>query len=352
MTSPDPQPTSPRRLTRPDDDRMIAGVASGIGRHFDIDPALVRIGFVVLAVFGGSGLALYAILALLLPSDSRPARIRGDSPNSHKVALGVLLACVIVSLPFTGHTFLFAGPALLIIAVVGALGVLLWRAVGGEGSPTVLRLAIGILALVGAALLGLGAGAATAFGAGTWVAVVVIVTGAALVIGGVAGGARWLIVPAVVMAIPLTVVSAADVDLTGGVGHRDYRPGSMDELRPSYRLGAGEMRLDLRQVKLAAGTTTNLRLHVGAGRIEVTVPRNVCVRTTSHVSAGEVVFFDASNGGIDVRTDRRPAAAGSNPVLFVDADNGVGQIQFDHELTADNWHRRSANPGYQAACGA
>src|SRR4051794_4464943 len=111
MSSPDPEPTPTRRLTRTSSDRMLAGVAAGLGRHFDLDPALVRIAFVVLALFGGSGVAIYLILWLLLPSETAPARIRGDSPTSHKVALGALLLLVVVSLPFTGHAFLFAGPA-------------------------------------------------------------------------------------------------------------------------------------------------------------------------------------------------------------------------------------------------
>src|SRR3954447_23684141 len=102
MTSPDPQPAPTRRLTRPADDRMLAGVAGGLGRHFDLDPALVRIAFVVLALFGGVGLAIYAVLWLILPSDVRPARIGRESPRSHQIALAGLVLLVVVSLPFTG----------------------------------------------------------------------------------------------------------------------------------------------------------------------------------------------------------------------------------------------------------
>ena len=38
---------------------MVAGVAAGIGRYFDVDPVIVRIAFIVLSVFGGSGVLLY-----------------------------------------------------------------------------------------------------------------------------------------------------------------------------------------------------------------------------------------------------------------------------------------------------
>ncbi|MEA2292981.1 MAG: hypothetical protein QOE86_620 [Solirubrobacteraceae bacterium] len=350
MTPQDPEPQPPRRLTRTTTDRMLGGVAAGIARHFDLDPALVRIAFVVLALFGGSGVAVYLILWLMLPTDESPARIRTDSPTSHKIALGMLVLLAVVSLPFTGHAFLAAGPAVLIVAVIGALGVLLWRALGGQGSSTLTRLALGILAITGAVVLGLGAGLAAALGGGTVVAVIVIATGVALVIGGFMGGARWLIVPAVVMAIPLAVVSAADLDLTGGVGKRDYRPSSMADLRSSYRLGAGELRLDLRDVGLPAGTTA-LKLHVGAGRIELTVPDSVCVQSDVRVGAGEVDRFDRIDSGLDVRVGQHPRPAGDASLLVVNAHVGAGQVQIDHQPSGA-FPRALLPPGQssQAAC--
>src|SRR5437762_1493871 len=83
-----------------------------------------------------------------------------------------------------------------------------------------------MLAGFGAIVLGLGAAAAVAFGAGAAVAAVVLAAGIVLIIGAFAGGARWLIAPALILAIPVAIVSAADLDLKGGVGQRDYRPAS------------------------------------------------------------------------------------------------------------------------------
>jgi phage shock protein PspC (stress-responsive transcriptional regulator) len=60
-----------RRLTRSETDRMVAGVCSGLGEHFGLDPTLVRIVFVLLAVFGGSGVVLYLALWLIVPRTSR-----------------------------------------------------------------------------------------------------------------------------------------------------------------------------------------------------------------------------------------------------------------------------------------
>jgi phage shock protein PspC (stress-responsive transcriptional regulator) len=60
-----------RRLTRSESDRLLAGVCSGLGEHLGIDPTLVRIVFVLLAVFGGSGVVLYLALWLIVPRASR-----------------------------------------------------------------------------------------------------------------------------------------------------------------------------------------------------------------------------------------------------------------------------------------
>jgi phage shock protein C len=71
MNTPPPPPTSDdrshRSLSRSTDDRMIAGVASGIARYFDVDVTIVRISIAVLSVFGGAGIALYIAGWLLMP---------------------------------------------------------------------------------------------------------------------------------------------------------------------------------------------------------------------------------------------------------------------------------------------
>ena len=63
------------RLRRSTTDRKVAGVAGGLARHLDIDPLILRVGFVVLAFFGGAGLILYAAIWALVPEDGpRPRR--------------------------------------------------------------------------------------------------------------------------------------------------------------------------------------------------------------------------------------------------------------------------------------
>ena len=67
----------PPQLTRSSDDRMIGGVAGGLGRILAIDPTLLRLAFVVLTVLGGSGLVIYALAWMIIPGDGA-ARDRTD----------------------------------------------------------------------------------------------------------------------------------------------------------------------------------------------------------------------------------------------------------------------------------
>ena len=56
-----------KRLYRSRTDRQLAGVCRGLGEYFGVDPTIVRLIFVVLALAGGPGLLLYIILALVIP---------------------------------------------------------------------------------------------------------------------------------------------------------------------------------------------------------------------------------------------------------------------------------------------
>src|SRR3954467_14922385 len=92
------------RLERPREGRMIAGVSAGIARHLNIDPTLVRLAFIVMAVAGGFGIAAYFAAFLLIPeegSDVPPFRRVG----SHRAAT-------------------VAGVALLVVAALSMIGLL------------------------------------------------------------------------------------------------------------------------------------------------------------------------------------------------------------------------------------
>jgi phage shock protein PspC (stress-responsive transcriptional regulator) len=65
-----------KRLYRDEEDKILAGVASGIAHYLKVDPAVVRIIFALLAIFGGSGFLIYIILWIVLPSRSLVTNIR------------------------------------------------------------------------------------------------------------------------------------------------------------------------------------------------------------------------------------------------------------------------------------
>lgn len=55
------------RLYRSTTDKVIGGVCGGLGDYLNIDPVIIRILFVLLFIFGGSGLLVYIIMWIVLP---------------------------------------------------------------------------------------------------------------------------------------------------------------------------------------------------------------------------------------------------------------------------------------------
>ncbi|WP_283135273.1 PspC domain-containing protein [Rhizohabitans arisaemae] len=64
-----------KQLQRTREGRIIAGVCTGIGRYIGVDPNVARIGLAVLSLFGGTGIALYAVGWLLLPEEGASTSI-------------------------------------------------------------------------------------------------------------------------------------------------------------------------------------------------------------------------------------------------------------------------------------
>src|SRR3954453_10166404 len=265
-----PEAPSSRRLTGSTSDRVIAGVAGGLGRHFSIDPVVVRIAFIVGSFFGGAGLIAYAAAWLLVPSDDGTSRA------------------------------------------------------DAAGIAKRLGIAIGMLVLTGVAIVAGFWGAAS--GGATTVAIIVIAAGGLLVLGAFTGGMRWLIVPALALALSAGAVAAGNIDVRGGTGERVYRPVTADNLRANYRLGAGHLLLDLRDTKFGPGDH-RVHMKIGLGQAEVLVPPNVCVSSTAHIAGGGTTIFGYSSGGTyhDWQDIRRAQPGKAH--LTVDADIGFGQLR-------------------------
>ncbi len=178
----------PRRATRSTDERLLGGVAAGLAAHLGVDVLAVRAAFLLLSALGGLGVALYAGLWMILPTDARfersapgleAASRQGKRPRRSTrledvgplVALSaVALGVVVLTHTLLGGTFWF-WPALL-----GAAGIaVLWRqadeaqrerwadtsgridplraVLGRGGVASYARLAVGVTLLAGALAL-------------------------------------------------------------------------------------------------------------------------------------------------------------------------------------------------------
>ncbi|MEA2010109.1 MAG: PspC domain-containing protein, partial [Actinomycetota bacterium] len=119
-----------RLLRRPIEDRAFAGVAAGLGQRFDISPTWFRVAFVLMTVFGGIGLLLYALGWLLIPEEGSDDPIitqwlSGFDTSNTGMVVGVVLvgvAAVILASSFhlISGKFVFA-------AILLVIGVLLYR---------------------------------------------------------------------------------------------------------------------------------------------------------------------------------------------------------------------------------
>jgi phage shock protein PspC (stress-responsive transcriptional regulator) len=58
-------------LRRSRSNRMLAGVAGGLGAYFELHPAVFRVSFVVLTLMGGAGILIYVAAALVMPDEGK-----------------------------------------------------------------------------------------------------------------------------------------------------------------------------------------------------------------------------------------------------------------------------------------
>ena len=291
-----------KRLERSRSDRMVAGVAGGLARYFDIHPAFYRVGFVVLTLLGGAGIVIYAAAALVMPDEGKEdsvataaLRDRRDRPWP---LIGLALVAVAGAILLSRATLWPHGDAWVLLLLAG--GVILWVTRHGA-TPR---------------------GTATPEGA--------TVDSAALAAEDsrrVKRVFRNLLI-AFGTLIALLLVAAAvfaavfHVHLGHGVGERSYVVSSPTELRQKYELGIGDLNVNLRDLSLPAGET-HVKARVDVGNLEVVVPRNVAVQVHGDAQVGRVEVLGRIGDGHDV--DRSVVQNGRR-VLVLDAHVGAGRV--------------------------
>jgi phage shock protein PspC (stress-responsive transcriptional regulator) len=416
------------RMTRLRQGKLLGGVAAGIAAHLDLDPVLVRVGFVVLSFvpFPGFGVLLYLVLLIVMPVADQPAARR--RPREVERGAGFYVGIALVTL--AGMWVLGVGPGgggqLLPLLLIG-IGVALWvdadrrtapvapvappasptsaapaapaapaaatpgtpgtelmasrpadtatvpigepvgahdgevddggaggrgRAEGGEppawtpppadptpspwdGDPApprerspLGRLTLGVASLLtGAAwsvdLLGLREVTAVEL-----LAVPLAVLGLGLLVGSVAGRARWLSLLALPLAaITLTAALVTDlgIPLRGPVGDRTVTIDAVEQISGPISFGAGDLVVDLRQLDEAPDGP--IEVSMGAGDLLVVVADDAGVTGRARTEVGVLELFGSRSDGVGVvqRIDR-PADPGA-PTFELDLTIGAGVVE-------------------------
>jgi phage shock protein PspC (stress-responsive transcriptional regulator) len=289
-----------RLLQRSRSDRMVAGVAGGLARYFDIHPAVFRVGFVVLTLLGGAGILIYAVAALVMPDEGKKDSIATAALRNRRdrpwPLIGLGLLAVAVAILLSRATLWFDADAWWLFLIAG--GLILWitrhpaepsadaKQLAAEDSRRVRRL-FRRLAIAVAALLALVIAAAAIF------------------------------------------VASFDVDLGSGIGDRNYIVTSTEQLHDEYHLGIGSLDLDLSRVELPAGET-HVQVRVDVGDMDVLVPADVALRIHGKAEVGEVDLPDGIRG--DGRNVESELIETGERVLVLDASVGAGAVRVERAV--------------------
>lgn len=139
--------------------------------------------------------------------------------------------------------------------------------------------------------------------------------------------ARPLIALGVVLALVSVATRQADVTLDGGLGRRREAPPVSLAGAYEYRLGTGQLTIDLRQTTF---TTAPLEIdaEVGVGRIVVRVPADAVVTTRAVAGGGQVLVFGERHVGPGL-DEAASSPAFSNKKIDLELRVGVGSVEVD-----------------------
>jgi len=377
-------------LRRPVDDRMIAGVCTGLARYLRLDPVVVRVLMVALAVVGGLGVILYGTVWLLTPdagSDRAPLGRVDDLATGATRPVVLVCAGLLAFAAVVGPGVLWWAPWPVLV-VVGVLAWLLLRdrdtqpaatspaagpsdvpvttsvppaptttvplpddpPSGGGGSmappevppgeaapppppsPRQRRRDGGRLTLLGLGLVALVfAGAWIMDRTGGSVEAPFVVATALGVVGACLLAGTWVgnSRPLVLPALLLGgALAVTSLTPSWSVGERQVHPTSAAAVEDAYELGAGRQVIDLSGVADAEALDgRTVRIHTEVGETVVTVPDGVDVTVTADADLGEVEVYGVR---ADHGTDSHLTVADpdtSAPDLVLEVTNTAGRIE-------------------------
>jgi len=340
---------------------MLGGVCGGLGEYFNVNAAFYRVGFVLLTLLGGAGIVIYGACLLVIPSEGERESIASEALRNHRRRPALLVGLVLVAFAgvalFSHVTFHLGNDVLwLVVLAVGAAVIMSeWRrsqpaaasasaaapapaptaaapaappASGGDPpreparGPSPLLLALGGLVVAGGIL-----GVLAASGVDVPWAIALGASAVAVGVGVVAGAVNRRRVGALallgfVLALAAVLAGTIHLHLEDGIGNRSYAPASRADLRDDYRLGVGNLTVDLSRLE-AGRVPARVEAHLGVGSLKVVVPSGVHVHVLGHADWGDVKVLGRDDNGHDVTTTVGPADA----PLSVDAHVGAGQIE-------------------------
>ncbi|MGL5825255.1 MAG: PspC domain-containing protein [Nocardioides sp.] len=364
------------RLRRNVADAKAGGVASGLARHFDIDPVIVRVLFVVTGLFG-VGVLAYLALWLLVPADNAVSTPIGLDDSSRAIVIIVVAVLSVVAL-FGAFDVSVGGFVFLGALAIGTLVVLrsleqrrdrhrqsasAWTHPAGDQhrhaapsppvapphypphyppgypldyrpaprpvnprkrGPLLFGFTIALL-LFALGLLGVAEVGGADVPGSAYPALAVSIIGLMLVVGAWYGRAGGLIALGLVGSMTLAGWAVGE----NFDGQILSRPRSATEAETIYQLGIGELVVDLTRLddpeQLAGQTIT---VDAQFGQVVIVVPSGVDTRVNSRINhAGNIIVLGQDRGS---GTDARVTWLNDTPsdkLLTINAELGVGEIE-------------------------
>jgi phage shock protein PspC (stress-responsive transcriptional regulator) len=380
---PPPPPASSQRLLRRNrTNRVAAGVSSGLGDYFGLDPVLFRVLFATSAFFGGAGILAYLIAWAAIPeAGTEHAPIDGFVAWVRRRRFPMWLAAAIAGLILWAVAFSWwaPGPFFPVIAVVVLLVVFYGRrelqasrteAPPISAEPAVdltkdgqaataaqptwprdarswfdeareasrrrrrralpIRIAILVTLVVTLTVLGIvDAFSGIQLQVYFWTSLGIVGVGllAGLVSRRTPISMATLLIPSVAGAIAF---AGSHASLHDGVGQREWKPTAAPA--SEYRLAFGQGILDLRSMPAQSAART-IHVTMGAGQLKIIAPKTLNVTVVANVHIG-VLEVDGDDGnrhdgfGIS-RTVSPPATATGTPIT-IDVHLADGNLTVDH----------------------
>lgn len=156
-----------------------------------------------------------------------------------------------------------------------------------------------------------------------YLALAVTILGVGLLVGAIAGRARWLILVAVVLVPTMLFSPAFEYEWTSETFDEFHSPTTFDEVNEFYSLDIGNLVIDLTELPWD-GELIDINARVDAGNIEIRIPHSVGLVGNASVDIGHVGAPDRESSGL------------GNPNLAFDDPRQAGTVNLDAHVDLGN----------------